>query len=135
MSSKTNAGRSAVPLTETHNFGREALRLIPDLGHAAWRDYCGLHIGLPVDEYVDAGDIQRSLVILNATEAHGIIVDFLAKESGKVAAEDFVCVVLEGKTVPEQASARDVSRSTVRNNIRTVRDRLPLIVDELEAEQ
>lgn len=131
----TNAGRSAVPMAQNHSIDRETLRKIPDLSHAEWRDFCGLHMGLPLDEYAEAGGVLESTARRNATAAHGIIVDFLRVDTGETAAEDYVSVELENKTARQQAGRRDVSKSAVRNNIRTVRDRLPLLVDELEGSE
>lgn len=126
-------GRDPSPLAEARRITRDVIRQIPAITEAEWRDYCGVHLGLPPDIYAEANRPTERTVKDNVRVARRKVVRFMAPEVFEQAARDFIAVEVEGKTVGQQASNRGVSKMAVRGNIRKARSRLPRLANKLEA--
>lgn len=113
---------------------RDVIRRIPAITQAEWRDYCGVHLGLPPDIYAEANRPTEQIIKDNVRAARQKLIWFMAPDVPETAARDFIAVEVEGQTARQQASNRGVSKIAVRGNVRKARSRLPRLADKLEAE-
>lgn len=125
-------GRDADPLREARTITRKVLPKLPGVDYQAARDYAGVHMGLPVQMYADRRPVDPQHVEDHIESVRDGIRELLKGHAGETAIEDFIRVDVEGASPAQRARERNVGQSTVRTNVRDVKQRLPRVADEWE---